>query len=224
MPEYLNRHTRIDLMALGRIKSFDDLLQAVARTPYHSLLQRFRPASGSLWIILELKRRCISISTLRCSLLFRRAPTRETQRELYELFNAYIDIQNYTYIVRLKFNYHSGPDFIRSSLLPFGTLRERHIDALLEAETPQKAREALEKTSLGKRIRNVDASEFLMTRVEYLICRHKIRFSTHPVVVMLSYVFLMEIELHDITNIIEGIRYQVPSDEIASLLTVLNSI
>lgn len=224
MPEYLNRHTRIDLMALGRIKSFDDLLQAVARTPYHSLLQRFRPAAGQPLDYFGIEKALYQYLYSQVFSIIQKSTHGETQRELYELFNAYIDIQNYTYIVRLKFNYHSGPDFIRSSLLPFGTLRERHIDALLEAETPQKAREALEKTSLGKRIRNVDASEFLMTRVEYLICRHKIRFSTHPVVVMLSYVFLMEIELHDITNIIEGIRYQVPSDEIASLLTVLNSI
>ena len=57
-------------------------------------------------------------------------------------------------------------------------------------------------------------------RMKYLTCRHDIRFSTHPSVVMLSYIFLAQIEIQDIINIIEGIRYHLASEEIQKLLTV----
>ena len=39
---------------------------------------------------------------------------------------------------------------------------------------------------------------------------------------MLSYMFIMQIELHDLTNIIEGVRYQVPAADIQEMLTILN--
>ena len=56
--------------------------------------------------------------------------------------------------------------------------------------------------------------------MKYLTCRHDIRFSTHPSVVMLSYIFLAQIEIQDIINIVEGIRYQLAPEEIQKLLTV----
>ena len=221
MPAFL--HTHIDLLALGRIKNFDDLLLALSHTPYQKILERFRPVPGQPLDYFGIENSLYRYLYTLCFSIIREKTHGETRSQLEELFNVYADIENYTAIARLKFNYHSGPDFIRSSLLPFGTLQQRHIDALLEADTPQQMREVLEKTSLGKKIRLLDPShDLLSTQVQYAVSRRKIRFSTHPSVVMLSYIFLMRIELHDITNIIEGIRYQVPSDEIASLLTIIN--
>lgn len=223
MPAYLNRHTHIDLPALGRIKSFDDLLNALAHTQYYRILQRFRPIQNQPIDYYGIENALYQELYGLCYRIIKEHTHGETRRQLTELFQVYMDLENYDSIVRLKFNYHAGPDFIRSSLFPFGTLKERHITALLEAETPEAAREALRGTSIGKYLLQTDAPEELLTmQVEYKECRQKIRFSTHPSVVMLSYIFLMQIELHDITNIIEGIRYQVPSDEIASLLTILH--
>ena len=37
---------------------------------------------------------------------------------------------------------------------------------------------------------------------------------------MLSYIFLAQIEIQDIINIVEGIRYQLAPEEIQKLLTV----
>lgn len=223
MPAYLNRHTRIDLPALGRIKTYEDLLNALSHTHYYKILQRFRPIQGQPIDYYGIENALYQNLYALCYQIINEHTHGETRRQLIQLFQVYMDLENYDSIVRLKFNYHAGPDFIRSSLFPFGTLKDRHITALLEAETPEQVREVLKSTSIGKRILKADTSEELLSRqVEYEECRKKIRFSTHPSVVMLSYIFLMQIELHDITNIIEGVRYQVPSDDIASLLTILH--
>ena len=223
MPAFLNKHTHIDLLALGRIKNFDDLLLALSHTPYQKILERFRPIPGQPLDYFGIENSLYRYLYTLCFSIIREKTHGETRSQLEELFNVYADIENYTAILRLKFNYHSGPDFIRSSLLPFGTFQPRHIDALLESDTPEEMRKVLEKTSFGKKVRLLNpSSDLLSTQVQYAVGSRKIRFSTHPSVVMLSYIFLMHIELHDITNIIEGIRYQIPSDEIASLLTILN--
>lgn len=223
MPAYLNRHTRIDLPALGRIKNYEDLLSALFHTQYYHILQRFRPIQGQPIDYYGIENALYQHLYALCNEIISKHTHGDTRRQLTSLFHLYMDLENYDSIVRLKFNYHAGSDFIRSSLFPFGTLKERHITALLEAETPDEAREALRATSIGKRILQADTSEELLSmQVEYKECRKKIRFSTHPSVVMLSYIFLMQIELHDITNIIEGVRYQVPPDDIASLLTIIH--
>ncbi len=223
MPAYLNRHTRIDLPALGRIKNYEDLLNALSHTHYYKILQRFRPIQGQPIDYYGIENALYQDLYALCYRIIKEHTHGETRQQLTQLFHVYMDLENYDSIIRLKFNYHAGPDFIKSSLFPFGTLKERHIAALLEAETPEEARKALASTSIGKRILKADTSEELLSmQIEYGECRKKIRFSTHPSVVMLSYIFLMQIELHDITNIIEGVRYQVPSDDISNLLTIIH--
>ena len=223
MPSYLNRHTRIDLPSLGRICSFDDLLAALNHTPYQKIVSKFRPLPEQPIDYLSIESALQRYVLSHCFSIIENETHGETRRQLEEMFGIYTDIENFTTILRLKFNYHCGPDFIHSTLLPYGMLKERHIETLLEADTLADARAAFEKTPTGRKIRNLDVSaDLLSTQAEYTVYRQKIRFSIHPCVVMLSYIFLMQIELHDITNIIEGIRYQVPSDDIASLLTIIN--
>ena len=66
-----------------------------------------------------------------------------------------------------------------------------------------------QKRPLGNAVKKVPHTyiDQMADRMKYLTCRHDIRFSTHPSVVMLSYIFLAQIEIQDIINIIEGIRY-----------------
>ncbi|MBQ2152378.1 MAG: V-type ATPase subunit, partial [Clostridia bacterium] len=43
-------------------------------------------------------------------------------------------------------------------------------------------------------------------------------FSTYPLVVMLSYVFVMQTEYNNIVSIIEGVRYNVDPSKIKTLI------
>ena len=56
--------------------------------------------------------------------------------------------------------------------------------------------------------------------IEFEKCRHYIRFSVNPSVVMMAYIFLMENEISNIVNIIEGVRYELPSDDIKDMLII----
>ncbi len=223
MPTFLNKHSRINLLALGQVQSFQDLLQALEHTPYANLLRRFTPTYGQNLDYFGIENCLYQYLYQRCFSIVRNQTSGETRRQLEDLFHVYADVENYTSILRLKFNYRSGPDFIKSSLLPFGTLKPHQIDALLAAETPEAFYKELDTTSFGKRIQglsqNIDRFAY---EAKYAVARKEIRFSTHPSVVLLSYMFLMEIELHDITNIIEGVRYQIPTEEIEKLLTIIH--
>ena len=147
----------------------------------------------------------------------------EAARQLTELFDSYIDLLNYVRILRLKFTYRSGTDFIRSTLFPYGAFRKKLLNEVLAAESKEQIDAALAKTSIGRQIAKTEYNyvDEIPNRVKYKTCRRDIRFSTHPSVVMMSYIFLTQCEIYDIITIVEGIRYQLPPDEIEKLLTVI---
>ena len=224
VPMFLVSHSQIDLLSLANVKSFDDVLAALHNTPYRRILEPFRPTDG---VPLNYP----GIETALDSYLFQslygiigRYTVGETKKQLYEIFDSYLDLYNYVRIIRLKTFYHAGPDYIRGLLLPFGSLKASQVEKMLAAADADGVREIMENTLSGKRALKVEhsyPSEIAMRSV-YRICRHAIHFSPHPPVVMLSYILLTQIELMDIINIIEGIRYQLPAKEIQELLTVIN--
>ena len=221
LPAFLNRHTRIDLYALAHVKTYDDLLNALSHTPYRKLIEPFRPIPGIPMNYTGIENALYTYLYKSAFAIIDQYTRGEAARQLREMFQVYIDLINVSRIVRLKAVYQEGPDFIRSTLLPFGTIHPHLLDEMLDAE-PEDVLNILAKAPIGKRCQKIAHTyiDQVPDRMKYLTCRHDIRFSTHPSVVMLSYIFLAQIEIQDIINIVEGIRYQLAPEEIQKLLTV----
>ncbi|HIR57821.1 MAG TPA: V-type ATPase subunit [Candidatus Gallacutalibacter pullicola] len=224
LPEFLNKHTRINLYSLGHSKTFEDLLGAVSSTPYYKLLEPFRPVQGIPLDYTAVENALYTYLYTHLFDIINHYTRGETQKQLLHMFRSYIDLYNYVRIIRLKAFYHSGPDFIRSTLFPFGNIQGHHLDELLGAETKEEMLAALEKTHAGRYYLKIERSfpDQIPVRFQYLTGRRNIHFSTHPPVVMLSYIFLLQAEMQDLISIIEGIRYRIPTDRISKILTVLN--
>lgn len=75
-------------------------------------------------------------------------------------------------------------------------------------------------TSFGKILSNLEFNypDEVPYKVAFKVCSHYIRFSSNPSVVMFCYVDLLNIELSNIVNIIEGIRYKMPAKKIVKFL------
>lgn len=224
MPMYLNRHTHIDLNSLSQIQNYDDLLDALSHTPYRELLETFRPVKGMPINYTGIENALYTYLFSSIFEVIKKYTRGETAKQLHEIFNSYIDLVNYARIIRLKTSYNAGPDFIRSSLLPFGNVSPRIINEMIEAQTEEQVTSIMSKTSIGKRFLKMEHTyiDEIPNRVKYITCRRNIHFSTHPSVVMMSYTFVTQCELTDIITIVEGVRYKLPPDEIAKLLIVFN--
>ena len=221
-PSYLTHHTKINLAFLGRSKSFDDLLTALSHTPYRELLEPFRPEKGKAVNYTDVENKLYAYLYSGTYDTIRNHTKGETRRQLLDIFDSYVDLTNYVKILRLKFHYNTEPEAVKSSLLPFGTLKKSVLSGMTEAEDPEETEAIMRRTPNGKRALNTEHSyeNEIPRRVNYRICRHYIRFSTHPSVVMVSYLFLLQAEITDIITIVEGIRYQLASVEIEKLLVV----
>lgn len=91
---------------------------------------------------------------------------------------------------------------------------------MINAESREELLEILKTTVYGKDFAkfNFTYIEDYIQRVFYYRCLRNFRFSTNPYVTMLCYTYLAETEVNNIIHIIEGIRYNVPPEEISALL------
>jgi V/A-type H+-transporting ATPase subunit C len=55
-------------------------------------------------------------------------------------------------------------------------------------------------------------------RVQYRIAKKYIHFSNNPSVVMVAFMFLSETELMNVISLIEGVRYQLDTKTIQSMI------
>ena len=89
----------------------------------------------------------------------------------------------------------------------------------MEAPDAEKALQTLKGTAYAAFAERGDRSvEQVSAKLIYDRAKGLVRFSTFPSVVMMSYVALAENEAENLTHIIEGIRYNIPPEEISRLL------
>lgn len=217
---YLLRNSKINLHALARVKSIDDLKQVIKNTPYAKLAEPFlvEPAKRIDYTEFEnvLYRYLFSSITQTIKKHF----IGEPRKELLNIYQAYLDLNNYVRIVRLRVEYGVDPENTKKALLPTGAFSEIFLDKMAHGSTEKEIETVLEHTEIGRKavkMRHVYLDE-IPARMNYQLCRHYIDFSIYPPVVLISYIFLSETEISNIITIIEGKRYQLAPEEIRKLL------
>lgn len=220
MPIFFNKHTHIDLPQLSKMKTFKDFLSAIKDSKYYNLLKQYEPSSDEKINLTLIES---SLYTNLYSTLFDIIDDTlndSEKAEIYEMLNVCIDANNFVRIMRLKKYYHPSYEYIESILLPFGTLEKKVINDLIRAEDLNDALLIIKNTEIGKMIEGIkyDYLDEIANKIKFMVCSHNIRYSVNALVVMVSYVFLLEIEISNIINIVEGVRYKLNSEEIDRML------
>lgn len=220
MPAYLAHHTHIDLTAFSRIRDYDGLLAALGQTEYRRILEPFRPKEGERIDYAAVENALLVYLYGNVLQVIEKNTKGEARRQLFDIFASYADLTNYARIVRLKTFYRMEPDAIRRLLLPYGTIRKRLLAEMTTAENAEGVRSVMERTSIGKRALKLNHSYAgeLPRRMNFRNCRHYIYFSTHPSVVLISYILILQVEISNIITIVEGVRYRLDPKEIESML------
>lgn len=220
IPEYLDRHTRVDFNALRKSKSFDDIINALDGTKYKSIIEPFSPKENQIVNYAAMEN---ALYTDLYKNLFDtiNSKARGNEKEqLSKLFNFIVDYSNFIKIYRLKtvgnFNYND----IKNYIIPLGTISKKQMIDICNAETANLCVSYMKKTSVGRLLTKIEYNNLseIDKKILYMTCSKSMRFSVYPTVTMLSYIFLLDIEISNITIIIEGIRYQLQSNQIADLI------
>ena len=144
------------------------------------------------------------------------------RRKLTEFFEMYIDLTNLVRIVRMKKFYNLSEEYMISGLINHGTLGEGKLREFIRCENNKQMMADMKNTKMGRKwfSRGLDVIDKVPINMRFNWCRHNIRFSVSPPVVLISYIFLKEVEILNLTNIIEGVKYNLPAEEIKKMLIV----
>ena len=222
LPAYLEKYASFPIRSLATVRSYEDLLEVVRRTPYYKILELFRPVGAEPVNALGCES---ALETYYYRTIFSLIANQfhgSARQELEQLMYQEIEFYNIALAYRLKRFFRTGNEEIRSLLLPFETANSRLLLRILEADSIPRLREALEQSPYGRFLspdgREIAYIEGLTHRAGTALGKHLMRFSTEPSVALVSYLYLLSIELENITNIVEGIRYGLSPSDIKPLL------
>lgn len=219
IPAHMAKKTSIDPDAISKANTFEQLLNALKSTPYEKVLEKYKPQDGEPLPITEIEDSLYYLLYTELYQAIDKADGTESV-ELRDLFDTIFDYENFVRIIRLKKYYNSDPETIKKHLLPFGSLTEKKLNELCEAKNSAAVFSVMCNTKTGKIISDIDYFHAggIPLRIKFKKARQNMYFSDSPATVMMSYIILSEIELHNLICIIEGVRYNVDRERIELLL------
>ena len=219
LPKYFLKVSSINFSAMANVNSYDEFLKVLGKSQYVKLLEPFRPQKG----------KSLNLSDIENTLynhLFKTVyeiidKTRGAEKkDLKRMFDTNIDLRNFTRILRLKKYYKLEPDLIKEQLLPFGSLKEKQITAMCNAQDTKELFSLMQQTVAGRIIPKLEYNFTceIPRRALYEESYKRMYFSVNPSVVLLAYYTLEETEIDNIIHIIEGVRYNVEYEKVKKLL------
>ena len=220
IPEFFLGHTKVDLRGLSNVQSYDDLLKSVKKSVYFKILSKFKPNDGEALNITAIETALHNHLHQVVFKIINKYVKGKAQKELKSFFELYTDLSNMIRIVRMRKFYKLTPEYMMNSLIDGGALKTEKLKSFVESPTDKQMMTDMKNTPMGKKwfSRNLDVVDKVPINMRFNWCKHNIRFSISPPIVLISYVFLKEVEILNIITIIEGVKYKLSPEEIRKML------
>ncbi len=220
LPMTMVKFAKIDLKSFSTVRSYDDMLSVLAGTKYAQVLSKHRPPENGRADIATIEAELNNMNYSVVMETIAKAKNVSDGEELKNTFSAMLDFRNISRIIRLKKYYNYSAERIKPLLIPYGRLSQKNIDELCAASNSREVFELSRSTYLGRlmsKLKYNDQSQMASAMLS-MYCKHHLRLSPNPTIVMISYVYLKEIELNNVVNIIEATRYGLSPEEKSLLL------
>ena len=219
-PSFMADYASFDFIALSHIQDFSGLLEVLKQTPYEKLLRPLAAENGKI----NLSRCELVLKTYYYQSLLDLIDQNyrgKVRKELREIVLIEIELINLSLIYRLKRYFKRTPEQIKTRLLPFSyKLNGRALEELLQPEGDDKniIRSRLSVYSSKMQDVSFNYVEDYTHRLLFILTRRMLRFSPAAPIIFYSLITLLNIELENLTVLIEGIRYGHNPAEIQKIL------
>lgn len=221
IPFFFDTHTNINMEKLFKVTNYDELLEALVDSKYYPILKKFYTKNADMIRYLDIEH---ALEEYYYEEAFQRIDNNYSgslKKDLESIYQTRIELGNIIKIYRLKKFYKADPITIKNVLIrKHMRISEKKIDEILQLENPDLILKYLSKSEYAKFTNEKDYVyvEYYAGRIKYDLAKKFMYFSTEVPKVFTAFVTLSEIEIENLTNIIEGIRYQVDENEIKQML------
>lgn len=223
LPGFLISKASFDMLSLAKVRSFVDLAEVLKNSSYKDIINRCIKTDSN------------KVDYTSCEILLRN----DQYKKIFEIidksfkgkekklirsaFEFEINLLNLSSIVRLKKYFKLSPEEISKKLISFKKFfREKKIKNLLSSELDKDFidlcnsifKDAILTQEHGNFI------EHYTHKLKYKYNKRLLYFSTFASCTFYSFFILEEIEIENLINIIEGIRYNVNPSEIEKLIII----
>lgn len=225
IPKYAAKRCGFDPMRLSQAKNYDEFLNVMSSSIYFKVLRQMRPADGQGIDYTMIEHSLYSQLFKYAENLINKKFSGRDKEDLLSLLGIQTELNSFLNIYRVKKYYSSCiGDSARSLVFDFNyKISKRILEKMLRAGDAEEVLEIFRnETVYGRELGEIkdEYIDQLIDRLTYKRVRHLMRFSTNPTVAVFSYLMLAGIERKDIVTIIEGVRYRISPDEIASMITI----
>lgn len=221
LPTFLIEHASFDLLAIAKVRSFNQLLDVLKKSHYHKVILPFAKSEGEPIDYAACEKALMMYHYSHLLGAIQKRFSGATKRDLERVVKVNISLMNLMIIYRLKRYFEASSDEIRNSIFPYNfKLNPALLQKLIDAPSIEEFFEEFEQSYYGmnNQIENSLAFEHHLQEIIYKYNKKLLRFSTSSPAVMYAFIILNGIEVKNVTRIIEGTRYQVPSSQIEQLL------
>jgi V/A-type H+-transporting ATPase subunit C len=221
LPIFANRMISFDVEKLINVNNFDELLSVLKSTPYYNLLKPLKPKSlldidyANFEVVLK------AYYYKRVYEIIEHEFSGKDKQDIKDLFDTQIELENITKIYRLKKYYNASPVEIKKVLNPtYKRITKKVLDEWIDTKDAQGFLQAIHTHAydIPTDLKEFQYIEYQTDAIMFGLNKRLMRFSTNPNIILVSYLSLLDIEIRNIIDIIEGIRYKVENDKIAKLL------
>lgn len=202
-PPFFKFRSKIKFDEINKAESYNDLLDAVSKTDYYSVLKKYKSDDFDINKI-ETDLYNYLFDLLFFSILKFNPKIRD---QIINFFYDYVDVSNTIRSVRSKCFYNSDDDYISEIVFKFGNYRFSKYDSL-------KSGNFRNFSFIDDSLKSIGDLERFSKIMRFKWARRNIRYSNIAEVVGFSYILLKELEISNLTNIIEGVRYNLSRDVI----------
>ncbi len=213
MNPFLDKHVRIDLFALGRANSLQEVLTALKRTPYERVYRSCLSSPRLSYLTFELAFQSYFETAVKA--LVKDCFDGKERKALNELICASFDVKLISSTERALRSYKDVlpiSEVPLQSMVTMSRFSEREIVRFGKFDSADAFLRSLEH-SCYKDWFSLQSSRSLEQQLSAgltALCKKQIRFSVYPGVVMFCYLLLAQVQTENLIRIIEGIRFQIP--------------
>lgn len=225
LPIFLKSYTSFDLLRLGTVHSYDELLNVVKNTIYYEVLLPYRIKKG--------QENDIDYTRIETQ-LYRQLETHifqvidrtlkgNSKKAVREFFATLSELKNIEKIYRYKKYFNAREDVIRESLSSVHEhLSAAFLDELLAQPNAQAFLKLLQNSAYRLNIEENGKDHVFIEHYTkaflYEKAKRNIFYSLDAPLVYSSYLYMAQRELENITNIIEGVRYHISIEDMERML------
>ncbi len=202
---------------LGQTESYDEILSVIKKTPYYELVKKYKPKGNENVDYVHLEK---DLNHLYDDIMIANIEKYlhgKDKKDALMIYSTKIELQIISKIYRLKKYYHSDAASIRDHVdLTHTRMSTKLIDDLIHAPTAEDVLAIMEKSSFHFFMDDKEYIyiEYQAESIKYHLAKRYMRFSSSAPLVFMTYIILHQIEVMNLINIIEGVRYGMSEEQI----------